>query len=249
MTDFTGKTVIVTGGTTGIGFATAQRFINDGAKVLITGQNKARVEEAVEKLGPNATGTIARAEVAEDAVHLAEVAAAQFSHVDVLFVNAGVTWPAPLGSIDADHIQNQLAINVAGPILTVQAIAPLMGDGGSIIMTTSCLDVLAQPGMSVYSASKAAVRSLARTFQAELGSQGIRVNTVAPGPINTPIYGKLGMSEDDLNAMAQDVVSKVPAGRFGEAEEISGAVAFLASSDASYIRGEEIAIDGGWSTL
>jgi NAD(P)-dependent dehydrogenase (short-subunit alcohol dehydrogenase family) len=124
-----------------------------------------------------------------------------------------------------------------------------MGDGGSIIMTTSCLDVLAQPGMSVYSASKAAVRSLARTFQAELGSQGIRVNTVAPGPINTPIYGKLGMSEDDLNAMAQDVVSKVPAGRFGEAEEISGAVAFLASSDASYIRGEEIAIDGGWSTL
>ncbi len=249
MTDFIGKTVIVTGGTTGIGFATAQRFIKDGAKVLITGQDKARVADAAEKLGPNATGTVARAEVAGDAAHLAEVAAAQFSQVDVLFVNAGVTWPSPLGSIDADHIHDQLAINVAGPIFTVQAIAPLMGDGGSIILTTSCLDVLAQPGMAVYSASKAAARSLTRTFQAELGAQGIRVNAIAPGPINTPIYGKLGMSEDELNAMAQDVVSKVPAGRFGEVEEISGAVAFLASSDASYIRGEEIAVDGGWTTL
>lgn len=249
MTDFTGKTVVITGGTTGIGFATAQRFIKDGATVLITGQDKARVEDAAEKLGPNATATVARAEVAADAIHLAEVAAAQSSHVDVLFVNAGVTWPSPLGSIDADHIHNQLAINVAGPIFTVQAIAPQMRDGGSIIVTTSCLDVLAQPGMSVYAASKAAVRSLARTFQAELGGQGIRVNAIAPGPINTPIYSKLGMSEDDVNAMAQDVMSKVPAGRFGEAEEISGAVAFLASPDASYIRGEEIAIDGGWSTL
>lgn len=127
MANFTDKAVLITGGTTSIGFASAERFIAEGTKVLITGQDKGRVEAAAEKLGPNATGLVARAESSEDAKKLAETAAAHLGKVDVLFVNAGVSWPAPLGSINAEHIHNQLAINVAGPVMTVQAIAPLMG--------------------------------------------------------------------------------------------------------------------------
>ncbi len=244
-----GIRAVITGGTTGIGYAAAQRLIEEGARVILTGQDPGRVDEAIARLGNGTKGFVARAENPEDAAALADFVTAEFSGLDVLFANAGVTWPAPFDAVDLESLQGQMAINFAGPLFTVQKLAPLMGDGASVIFNTSNLNELGMPGMAVYSASKAALRSLARTLQAELGPKGIRVNTVAPGPVETPIYGKLGMPEEQLNAMAQQIVAKVPAGRFGRPEEIAGAVAFLASPDSSFMRGTEVTVDGGWSSL
>lgn len=249
MAKLNGKRAVVTGGTSGIGFASAKRLIEDGAHVIITGQDKARIDDAVALLGDNAKGFVARAERPEESEALAAFVKAEFDGLDILFANAGVTWPGPLEVIDLEGLQAQIAINFAGPLFTVQKLAPLMGEGGSVILTTSCLDELGMPGMAVYSASKAAVRSLARTLQAELGAGGIRVNTVAPGPIETPIYAKLGLPEDQLNEMAKGILEQVPAGRFGKPDEIAGVIAFLASSDSSFMRGAEVTVDGGWTTL
>ncbi len=244
-----GIRAVITGGTTGIGYAAAQRLMEEGARVILTGQDPVRVDEAIARLGNGAKGFVARAENPEDAAALADFVTAEFGGLDVLFANAGVTWPAPFDAVDLESLQSQMAINFAGPLFAVQKLAPLMGDGASVIFNTSNLNELGMPGMAVYSASKAALRSLARTLQAELGTRGIRVNTVAPGPVETPIYGKLGMPEDQLEAMAEQIVAKVPAGRFGKPEEIAGAVAFLASSDSSFMRGTEVTVDGGWSSI
>lgn len=244
-----GIRAVITGGTTGIGYAAAQRLIKEGARVILTGQDQGRVDEAIARLGNRAKGFVARAERPEDAAALADFVKVEFGGLDVLFANAGVTWPAPFEDVDLESLQGQMAINFAGPLFAVQKLAPLMGEGASVIFNTSNLNELGMPGMAVYSASKAALRSLARTLQAELGPKGIRVNTVAPGPVETPIYGKLGMPEEQLNAMAQQIVAKVPAGRFGKPEEIAGAVAFLASPDSSFMRGTEVTVDGGWSSL
>ncbi len=249
MTRLEGKNAVITGGTTGIGFATAKRLIDEGAQVLITGQDETRVTTAADELGAAASGIVARAESPDDNARLAEAVAEKFANLDILFANAGVTWPAPLDAIDLQGLQDQFAINFAGPLFTVQKLAPLMKDGSSVILTTSCLDELGMPGMAVYSATKAAVRSLARSLQAELGERGIRINSVAPGPIETPIYGKLGMSEEELGEMAKGILANVPAGRFGQPEEIAGVVAFLASNDSAYMRGAEITADGGWTSL
>lgn len=249
MSRLNGTRAVITGGTTGIGFASAQRMIEEGARVILTGQNQERVDEAIARLGNGAKGMVARAESADDAAVLAAFVEKEFGGLDVLFANAGIVAPAPYDTVDLNALQSQMAINFAGPLFAVQKLAPLMGEGSSVIFNTSNLDELGMPGMAVYSASKAALRSLARTLQAELGEKGIRVNTVAPGPIETPIYGKLGMPEDQLNGMAQSIVSQVPAGRFGKPEEIASVVTFLASSDSSFMRGAEVTVDGGWSTL
>jgi len=244
-----GIRAVITGGTTGIGYAAAQRLIEEGARVILTGQDQGRVDAAIARLGNGAKGFVARAESPEDAAALADFVKAEFGGLDVLFANAGVTWPAPFEAVDLESLQGQMAINFAGPLFAVQKLSPLMGEGSSVIFNTSNLNELGMPGMAVYSASKAALRSLARTLQAELGPRGIRVNTVAPGPVETPIYGKLGMPEEQLNAMAQQIVAKVPAGRFGKPEEIAGAVAFLASPDSRFMWGTEVTVDGGWSSL
>lgn len=246
------KVALVTGGTTGIGRAAAERFLAEGAgAVVITGQNEARLAQAAREMGEaNRLHAVRwRAEVPEDAAAVAEAVRARHGGLDVLFANAGVTWPAGLGAIDAEAAQRQFMVNVTGPLILVQALAPLIREGGSVVLTTSCLDVLGMPGMGVYAASKAALRSLARTLSAELAERGIRVNAVAPGPVETPIYGKLGLPEDQLAEMAKGIVAQVPAGRFGRPDEIASAVAFLASDGSSYMRGAELAVDGGWSTL
>lgn len=246
-----GKTALITGATSGIGRATAQAFVDQGVKTLIiTGQDEARLEDAHADLSSNGTDVIAvqwRAEEPADTAALAEKVG-QYS-LDVVFANAGVTWPAPLGQIEMESAQTQMMINFTAPLMLVQAVAPLMNSGGSIVLNTSCLDELGMSGMAVYSASKAALRSAVRTLSAELGEQGIRVNAVAPGPIETPIYGKLGMTEEQLGEMAQGIVSQVPAGRFGTPDEIAGAVLFLASNASSYMRGAEIPVDGGWTSV
>lgn len=247
------KTALITGATTGIGYATAQQFLREGVSTLIiTGQDEGRLAEAARTLSDAGTGKVIpvrwRAEEASDVTDVARVVA-EIGRLDVLFANAGVTWPAPLGHIDATEAQKQFMVNVTAPLMLVQALSDHMGEGGSIVLTTSCLDVLGMPGMAVYSASKAALRSLARTLQVELKDRHIRVNSVAPGPVETPIYAKLGMSDDDLSAMSERMKGIVPAGRFAAPEEIGGAVTFLASDASRYVLGEEINVDGGWANL
>lgn len=247
------KIALVTGATTGIGRASAERFIAEGVKTLIiTGQDEARLETARAELSGKGATVLAvrwRAEHGEDSNALVERLTSEVGTIDILFANAGVTWAAPLGQITAEQAQAQMMINFTAPLMLVQAVSTVMNSGGSIVMNTSCLDELGMPGMAVYSASKAALRSATRTLSAELGDKNIRVNAVAPGPIETPIYSKLGMSEEQLGEMASGIVSQVPAGRFGTPDEIAGAVLFLASDASSYMRGSEIAVDGGWTSL
>ncbi len=248
-----GKTALITGATTGIGFATAQSFIAEGVKALvITGQDEDRLESAHKTLSSSGVPVNAirwRADQPEDSVTLAAKIKADHESLDIVFANAGVCWPAPLDQISAEITQKQFMINFTGPILLMQALTPLINDGGSVVFNTSCLDELGMAGMTVYAASKAALRSAARTLSAELGHRQIRVNAVAPGPIETPIYSKLGMAAEDLDQMAAGIIGKVPAGRFGKPEEVAAAVLFLASDSSSYMRGTELEVDGGWMAL
>ncbi len=247
------KVALVTGATTGIGRASAERFIAEGVKTLIiTGQDEARLETARAELSGNGANVLAirwRAEHPQDSDALVQRVSSEVGTIDILFANAGVTWAAPLGHINAEQAQAQMMVNFTAPLMLVQAVSTVMNSGGSIVMNTSCLDELGMPGMAVYSASKAALRSATRTLSAELGDKNIRVNAVAPGPTETPIYSKLGMSEEQLGEMASGIVSQVPAGRFGTPDEIASAALFLASAASSYMRGSEIAVDGGWTSL
>lgn len=249
MARLAGKTVLITGGTSGIGYAAAELFRAEGARVAITGQDETRLADAARRLGDDVLALRIEMSALPEIDAMVSKVRDAFRQLDVLFVNAGVTWPAPLDSVDEAHFDGQIAINLKGPFFTVQKAAPLLRQGASVILTTSCLDEMGLAGMSVYSASKAALRSLARTVSAELSPRGIRVNAIAPGPVNTPIYGKLGMTAEQLEGFAADLKGKIPMRRFAEAGEIASAALFLASSDSSFMLGEEITIDGGWARL
>lgn len=249
MARLNGKNAVITGGTSGIGLATAQLFIEEGAQVIITGQNETRLQEAAQKLGNNAKSVKANVVSMEDLEQLAKQVQGIFGSVDILFVNAGVAKAAPFKQVTEDSFDEEIAINFKGVFFTVQKLEPLMKDGGSIILTTTSLDQTAMMGESVYSATKAAVRSLARSFSVELLERKIRVNAVAPGPIETPIWSKMKMPQEAMEQAAQQVIARTPAGRFGKPEEIAKAVLFLASDDSSFMLGEEILVDGGWATL
>jgi NAD(P)-dependent dehydrogenase (short-subunit alcohol dehydrogenase family) len=243
------KKALITGATTGIGFASARAMIDEGAEVIITGQNEERVNAAVSDLGPKAFGVTAASQDAQTPARIAEAVADRFGSLDVLFANAGVCRLAPLGQIDANVLAQQMAINVTGPLMMVQALQPLLNRGASVFFTTSNLDRMGVPGLAVYSAAKAAIRSLVRTLAAELASGGVRVNAIAPGPIETTIMEKTGLSKTDLDTMKAEIRSMVPLGRFGKPEEIAGAAVFLASDASSFMLGEEITIDGGRCNL
>jgi len=244
-----GKTALITGGTTGIGRATAELFIQHGARVAITGQDAQRVAEAAAALGPQAIGVRADVSVAADMDDLARRLKAHFGQLDIVFANAGVAKPRPLADIDEAHIDEQLGVNLKGVIYTVQKTLPLLRRPASIILTASTVAELGTAGMSVYAATKAAVRSLARSLSAELAPQGVRVNVVSPGPIETPIFGKLGLPDAAVKAWADEITAKVPLGRFGQPHEVAKAVLFLASDDSSYMLGENILVDGGMATV
>jgi len=244
-----GKVAVVTGGNSGIGLATAKRFLDEGAKVAISGRNQKTLDEAVKTLG---NGVFA---VKSDTAKLVEIEKflgevnKKFGKIDVLFVNAGVAKFAPLAETPEALFDEQFDINIKGAYYTIQKALPYLNDGASIIFNTSVAGSTGTPGTSAYSATKAALRSLARTAAAELAERNIRVNAVAPGPIVTPIFGRTGLPQQVIDDWAKDLLGKVPMKRFGQPEEVAGVVAFLASSDASYITGVEINVDGGLGQL
>lgn len=245
----TGKTALITGGTTGIGLATAKLFLKEGARVAIVGQDGARVAEAGKALGDGAIALRAdvssRADMAAVAARLKE----EFGTLDALFANAGIAQPMPFSDVDERNIDAQLDVNFKGVIYTVQSMLPLMNNPSSIVLTSTTMIEKGIAGMSVYAATKAAVRSLARTLSAELAPRGVRVNVISPGLIETPIYGKLGMPPEAVQAWAAQLMAKVPAGRFGQADEVAKAVLFMASDDSSYMLGENVLFDGGVATM
>jgi len=244
-----GKTALITGGTTGIGLETAKLFQTEGARIAFTGQNQERLNEAAQKLGSEAYAIRANTQSVADIEAMALQVKEQLGGLDVLFVNAGITKSASLAEVDEAHIDEQMGINFKGAFFTIQKVVPFIRDQGSIVLTTSCLNQMGMPGMSIYAASKAALRSLAQTLSAELTERGIRINAVSPGPIETPAYSKLGLPQEALQQMAGQLVEKVPMRRFGQPEEIARAALFLASEDSSFMLGEELVVDGGWAEL
>ena len=243
------KIAIVTGGSSGIGLSIAERFIEEGATVYIAGRRLVELEAAAVRLGAKARAV--QADVADlgsldrlfDTVREAE------GRLDVLVANAGVIAPSPIATASEEHFDHMFDINVKGTYFTLQKALPLMGDGGSIILVSSCLATKGLPGHSVYNATKAAIRSLVRTAAAELVKSGIRVNTLSPGPVDTPIIeGQVGSPEAAAEFRRQ-AASHVPLGRIGRPGELAAAALFLASNESSFSTGTDLVVDGGMTQL
>jgi NAD(P)-dependent dehydrogenase (short-subunit alcohol dehydrogenase family) len=249
MKRFEGKVAVVTGGNSGIGLAAAKRLQEEGAKVAISGRSRQTLDEAVKTIGNGVVAVQADVAKLTDVDKLYEEVSRKLGKIDVLFVNAGVAKFVPLADTSESTYDEQFDINIKGAYFTIQKALPFLNDGASIILNTSVADSKGTAGASAYSATKAALRSLARTAAAELVGRGIRVNAIAPGPIVTPIFGRAGLPQQAIDDFAKEIVSKVPMKRFGQPEEVAGAVAFLASQDASYITGVELNVDGGFGQI
>lgn len=244
-----GKHAVVTGGTTGLGFAAAERLTAEGARVIITGQNADRLNAAAARLGPAAIPVRADVRKLAELNGLADTAREVFGTVDVLFANAGVGAFATLDMVDEAFFDEQFDVNVKGLFFTVQALLPLLADRASIILNASSVNAKGLPGASVYSATKAAVRSFARSLASELGPRGIRVNAISPGMVPTEFQGKMGLPKEALDGFAAQITGTVPLRRVGRPEEIAAAVAFLASDDAAYVTGADLLADGGFMSV
>jgi NAD(P)-dependent dehydrogenase (short-subunit alcohol dehydrogenase family) len=245
MGKLSGKIAIVTGGNSGIGHATAHLFAAEGARVVITGRRKAELDAAVAEIGHGAVGVQGDVSKLADLDALYAEVKGKFGRIDILFANAGVCDLAPLGAVTEEHFNKQFDINVKGLLFTVQKALPLIVDGGAIILNSSIANTKGMAAFGVYSATKAAVRSFARTWTAELKDRKIRVNAISPGPIETPIFGKMGLPAEQMQDFGAQVSAQVPLGRFGKADEIAKAALFLASDDASYVAGVDLYVDGG----
>jgi len=244
-----GKIALITGGTSGIGLATATLFHSEGAQVVVVGNDPDRLGAAAPAIGKNSLALRADLRRPADIDRVIAAVRERFGQLDILFANAGLGVAAPLEAVTEAQIDEQFAVNFKGLFFTAQKAVPLMGKGASIVLTTSFLNAVGTPGLSVLSATKAAVRSLARSLGAELAPRGIRVNAVGPGPISTPFAGKMGLSQGELKAMAEGVEAQVPLQRFGEAEEVARAALFLAGPDSSYVTGTELVVDGGLTQI
>ncbi len=243
------KVAVITGGNSGIGLATAKAFVREGAKVALLGRDAETLDAAVSELGDAAIGVQGDVTNLGDLDRLFAAVKETYGKIDVLFVNAGVAQVRPLDQVDEAHFDLIFGVNVKGAYFTVQKALPLLADGASVVLNTSIANATGNANFSVYSASKAAVRSLARTLSADLVDRGIRVNAISPGPIETPIYGRLGLPNEAIDEMADHFASQVPLKRFGSPDEIASGVLFLASSDSSFVLGHELVVDGGMSQL
>jgi NAD(P)-dependent dehydrogenase (short-subunit alcohol dehydrogenase family) len=240
------KVAVITGGNSGIGLATAKEFAAQGAQVVVTGRNKKSLDEAVAEIGNNAKAIVSDAsKLDENKVIAKQLQAIGISKVDVLFYNAGVAQFAPVGETSDEIFNANMDTNFRGAFFTVQSLLPLMTEGSSIIFNTTFLATGTMAGNGAYGASKAALISLGKTLAVELAVKKIRVNSLSPGAISTPIYSKLGMNEAQLSEFAAGFIPKIPMARFGDAAEIAKAALFLASTDSSYVTGAELLVDGG----
>lgn len=239
------KIAVITGGNSGIGLATAHEFKQQGARVVIIGRNPVAVAAAAAEIGGDTIGLVADVSRVADIQQAFGTIRERVGRVDVLFANAGIAKFAPLADVDEAFFQEQMSINVMGAYFTAQLALPLLTEGASVIFTSSTVSHFGMPGSSVYSMTKAALINLAKTLAVELAGRKIRVNVVSPGPISTPIFGKMGLSEAAVGELGGAILAQVPLARFGEASEIAKAVAYLASSDAAYVTGTELLVDGG----
>jgi NAD(P)-dependent dehydrogenase (short-subunit alcohol dehydrogenase family) len=243
MSKLSGKVAVVTGGNSGIGLATAKEFKEQGAKVAISGRSK--VAETAKDIGTDVLGVTADVTHLPELANLFKTVHEKLGKIDVLFVNAGIAKLAPLADATEAHFDEVMDINFKGAYFTIQKALPYLNDNASVILNGSVNSYVGFGGLSVYSASKAALHSLARTLSAELIGRGIRVNTLNIGPVTTPLFGKVGLPQDALQGFATALTAKIPVKRFGQPEEIAKAATFLASSDSSFVVGSEISTDGG----
>jgi NAD(P)-dependent dehydrogenase (short-subunit alcohol dehydrogenase family) len=240
------KVAVITGGNSGIGFATAQRFLAAGARVVITGRNATALDEAVASLSsPFVSSLVADAGSPAAMQRVFEHVKARFGRLDILFLNAGIAPVAPLEVMTEAAYDELFATNVKGVFFAVQRALPVLASGSSVIINSSTVNAKGMPGFVAYAATKAAVRNFARGMSAELAPRGIRVNTVSPGPIGSPLWGKVGLTAEQAKAAGEQIVKDVPAGRFGTPEEIADAVVFLASDESRYVVGADLYVDGG----
>lgn len=243
MTKLNNKIAVVTGGNSGIGLASAIEFKNQGAEVIITGRSEEKVHTAASANGLE--GIVADVSDLNQIDNLVKEISEKYGKIDILFVNAGVFYPTPIGQIDEQIYDLQMGINLKGAIFTIEKFIPLLNEGASIINLSSVNAYTGMANTAVYAATKAALNSYTRTAATELAPRKIRVNSVNPGPVSTPIFQKTGMPEDQLNGFASAMQERVPLKRFGQPEDIAHLVSFLASDDASFITGGEYNIDGG----
>jgi len=241
-----GKVAIITGGSSGIGLATTKRFVAEGAYVFITGRRQSELDSAVEQIGENITGIQGDISNLADLDHLFNVVKEQKGRIDVLFANAGLGEFVPIGQITEAHFDKTFNVNVKGTLFTVQKALPLMPDGASIVINGSIVSIKGFPAFGVYAATKAALRSFARTWSVDLKDRRIRVNVVSPGTIITPGYkNELGLNDEQIRQLEEQAEMTTTLGRAGTPDEIAKAVVFLASDDSSYITGIELFVDGG----
>lgn len=244
-----GKTALITGGSSGIGLATAQLFQAEGARVAITGRSAESLEKARILLGTDALIYCSDTGNTRDIDTLFADLGRHFDSLDLLVLNAGTATPAPLQAVSESAFDEALAINFKGVFFTLQKALPLLRAGSSVVVTTSITNRLGSPNFSVYGACKAALRSLVASLSLELIPQKIRINAVSPGPISTPMFERLGLPPEVSGAIQNEIARKSPSGRFGTPDEVARTILFLASAEASYIVGQEIVVDGGMSLL
>src|SRR6202521_1831029 len=245
-----GKVAVVTGGTSGIGLATAQRLVNEGAYVFITGRRGEELDKALRVIGKSVTGVQGDVSKLEDLDRLYDAVKREKGHLDILFANAGAGGLAALGAITEEDFDRIFDINVKGLLFTVQKALPLLREGGSIVLNASIVASKGMPAFSVYSATKAAVRSFARTWSVDLKERRIRVNAISPGVIPTPAYNSgLGLSKEQVAQFVAGALPGIPLGRPGTADEVAKAVSFLASDESSYVAGAELFVDGGLAQI